>query len=385
MSVRSRFYDDSGGDRTYDSAALAQVLRGLVGDGVVAGIGNELAVGDSVPAAMSVRVDVGVAFARGYYLEVYSSAETLAIAAADPTNPRIDRVVVRRDLAARTGMLAVLTGTPAGSPAAPVLTQNEAGIWEIPLAQIAIAANATSLTNVNITDERGTRAPSRGLAAAHAGAHLPSGADALTTAGPAASAPGDAGTTGTAASLTRSDHKHAREAFGGSAVASAPGDTGTGGAAGTLSRSDHRHAREAFASPTIALGTTGAAGSAATLIRSDATIAAFDATVPSSVAVGDAAETGAVALAARRDHKHAMAAFGNVAAETTAGTSSSNGAAATLARSDHKHGTPAAPTLAGLGGAAAYDTPATTDGGKRVYVGSSSPTGMSEGDIWIKG
>jgi hypothetical protein len=55
----------------------------------------ELAVIDSASVAMSVRVDTGIAFARGYYLEVYSSAETLVITAADPTNQRINRVVVR--------------------------------------------------------------------------------------------------------------------------------------------------------------------------------------------------------------------------------------------------------------------------------------------------
>jgi len=59
----------------------------------------ELAVIDSASAAMSVRVDPGVAFARGYHLEVYSSAKTLVITAAAPTNQRINRVVVRCDLA----------------------------------------------------------------------------------------------------------------------------------------------------------------------------------------------------------------------------------------------------------------------------------------------
>lgn len=41
-------------------------------------------------------------------------------------------------------------------------------------------------------------------------------------------------------------------------------------------------------------------------------------------------------------------------------------------------------TAANVGAAAAYDTPATLDGGKRVYVGTAAPTGASEGDIWIQ-
>ncbi len=61
-----------------------------------------------------------------------------------------------------------------------------------------------------------------------------------------------------------------------------------------------------FATPAIALSTAAAAGAASTVIRSDSTIVAFDATVPSTQAFGDAAATGAAAVAARRDHKHAM-------------------------------------------------------------------------------
>lgn len=62
----------------------------------------------------------------------------------------------------------------------------------------------------------------------------------------------------------------------------------------------------AFATPAIVLGTAAAAGSAATVVRSDSTIAAFDATVPTTQALGDAAATGSVAKAARRDHLHGM-------------------------------------------------------------------------------
>jgi len=61
-----------------------------------------------------------------------------------------------------------------------------------------------------------------------------------------------------------------------------------------------------FATPAIVLGSAAAIGAASTVIRSDATIAAFDATNPSTQAFGDAAVVGSVAFAARRDHKHAM-------------------------------------------------------------------------------
>ena len=58
--------------------------------------------------------------------------------------------------------------------------------------------------------------------------------------------------------------------------------------------------------PSITLGTAAAAGSAATFVKTDATLLAFDATVPSTQAYGDSAATGSATVAARRDHKHAM-------------------------------------------------------------------------------
>jgi hypothetical protein len=138
-----------------------------------------MAVSEQSPAAMGVRVNTGKAFIQGYYLEVYASQEALSIAAADPTNARIDRVVARRDLGNRQAVLAVLTGTPSGSPVAPALTQNPTGVWEIPLAQVLVPAAAATIVNANITDERGARAQGTDIATIlkGTGAHAHTGID----------------------------------------------------------------------------------------------------------------------------------------------------------------------------------------------------------------
>ncbi len=65
-------------------------------------------------------------------------------------------------------------------------------------------------------------------------------------------------------------------------------------------------AATSFATPAIVLGTAAAAGAASTAVRTDATIIAFDATVPTTQAFGDSAATGSAAFAARRDHVHGM-------------------------------------------------------------------------------
>jgi hypothetical protein len=158
MSTRSAFFDSDAGDRVYSSGDLARVVGAIIGSGIVYGQGDEFAVAEANPPAMTVAVGLGRAFVLGYFFEVYGEPETLAIAAAHASQPRIDRVVIRRDLAARTAELAVLTGAPAASPAAPGLTQNEGGVYEIPVARIAVGAAVTSITNANITDERGDRA-----------------------------------------------------------------------------------------------------------------------------------------------------------------------------------------------------------------------------------
>jgi hypothetical protein len=86
---------------------------------------------------------------------------------------------------------------------------------------------------------------------------------------------------------------------------SAVGDAAAVGTAAKAARRDHLHGREAFATPAIVLGAAAAAGVGTTPIRSDGTIAAFDATAPTTSLPGDAAAVGTVAFATRRDHKHA--------------------------------------------------------------------------------
>jgi hypothetical protein len=68
-------------------------------------------------------------------------------------NPRIDRLVLRRDLAAGKVYPLILLGTPAASPAVPALTRVDGGVWDLPLHRWQLAgSSSTAITN--ITDER---------------------------------------------------------------------------------------------------------------------------------------------------------------------------------------------------------------------------------------
>ena len=111
---------------------------------------------------MQVKVKSGVAWVEGFYFKS-NAQETLAIAASDPSNPRIDRVIVQLDRVNNIVDLKVLTGTPAASPVAPTLTQTSM-IWEISLAQVLVGTGVTTIAAGNVTDERGYSYPGEATA-----------------------------------------------------------------------------------------------------------------------------------------------------------------------------------------------------------------------------
>ena len=71
-------------------------------------------------------------------------------------------------------------------------------------------------------------------------------------------------------------------------------------------------------------------------------------------------------------------------AATTYGLAKQDGVSSSAARADHHHGTVALPTPSQINVPAGYTTPATA-ASFRIYVGTSTPTGANEGDVWING
>lgn len=167
MSETSRFWNGSStGDASiapYDAntefAEWAERSFGATrnNSGVVTGTYSEsaqldpLQVTQNSPTGMSVLVNIGAALVDGttYYND---AALTVTVAANASGNPRIDTIVLRKSFAAQTVRAAILQGTPAASPVPPTLTQSAGVTWEIPLADIAVANGAVSITNANITN-----------------------------------------------------------------------------------------------------------------------------------------------------------------------------------------------------------------------------------------
>lgn len=103
-------------------------------------------------SGLQVKVKSGTAWIEGFYVSS-SAEEIVTLATADATNPRIDRIILRLDRSANSISITRLTGTPAGSPVAPTLTQNTS-VWEMSLAKVTVAATDTLIAAGDVTDER---------------------------------------------------------------------------------------------------------------------------------------------------------------------------------------------------------------------------------------
>lgn len=149
-----------------NASNIAEDLRRLMAvlatdaEGVVEPGGLEVTEKSGTPD-MSVDVAAGRAWIKGdedsfqgtYFVE-NESTTNLAISAADATNDRIDLVVAKVEDSDYSGAtdawsLAVVTGTPAASPSAPSAPDNS-----ITLAQVDVAALASSIVDADITDSR---------------------------------------------------------------------------------------------------------------------------------------------------------------------------------------------------------------------------------------
>ena len=137
----------------FDAADVAAYLAGLT-SGVFSGDEDF-----PVTAAGGLKVTVGAG--RGWvhpsrftgYSITKREADTLTMPLADPSLPRIDRIVMRYDAGARAASLQVLQGTASSTPTAPTISRTEL-IYDLCLAEITRPAAAASITTGQITDTR---------------------------------------------------------------------------------------------------------------------------------------------------------------------------------------------------------------------------------------
>lgn len=140
-------------DYDFDAADVAAYLAGLT-SGVFSSAEDF-----PVTAAGGLKVTVGAG--RGWvhpsrftgYSITKREADTLTMPLADPSLPRIDRIVMRYDAGARAASLQVLQGTASSTPTAPAISRTEL-IYDLCLAEITRPAGSTAVTTGQITDTR---------------------------------------------------------------------------------------------------------------------------------------------------------------------------------------------------------------------------------------
>jgi hypothetical protein len=137
----------------FDAADVAAYLAGLT-SGVFSGA-------EDFPVTAAGGLTVIVGAGRGWvhpsrftgYSITKREADTLTLPLADPSLPRIDRIVMRYDAGARAASLQVLQGTASSTPTAPAISRTEL-IYDLCLAEITRPAGSTSISTGQITDTR---------------------------------------------------------------------------------------------------------------------------------------------------------------------------------------------------------------------------------------
>ena len=138
------FWNSQGGDRLYDADSFEKWIKKFFTTGVFSG---DLEV--TAGAGMSVSMAPGYVNINGK-IKLFEDDTDFTLSMADGTNPRIDTVVIERNDDNREIAAKIVTGTPAAepTPTAPVRTTT---IYQLVVAQIYVAAGATSITDANIT------------------------------------------------------------------------------------------------------------------------------------------------------------------------------------------------------------------------------------------
>ena len=139
-------------DRLVNADNLRLMLSKIVGNGIYADTATNLQVVKPTGTDMIINISTGYGWNQGAFY-INDTIKSFTLAVADGVNPRIDRVVMRFKLSDRLVTAEILTGTPAGTPVAPVLTRNS-DVWELALADISISKGAICIYQNNITDQR---------------------------------------------------------------------------------------------------------------------------------------------------------------------------------------------------------------------------------------
>lgn len=148
------------------SARLTRNITAFIGTEGVIGATDLEVQERAAAAAMQVEVLAGRAVVDGddipnqrSYFAVSEEVVEVPVPAADPTNPRIDLIVLRvldsdAGVVGDEAQIELIQGTPAGAPTVPAVPDTA-----IALAEVEVGANVIVILDANITDRRAFSQP----------------------------------------------------------------------------------------------------------------------------------------------------------------------------------------------------------------------------------
>lgn len=145
MAVTYGFFNSVDGDRKYNAEQMSTYFDGLVSDGIYQSVGGKFYV--SAGAGLSVNVSTGRALIECHWLK-NDNVLTISLDSADVQNGRKDLIVIKLDYSARTMGVEYISGAES--------VKNTETVKYLTLAKITVPAGATSITQANIKDYRGS-------------------------------------------------------------------------------------------------------------------------------------------------------------------------------------------------------------------------------------
>lgn len=150
MAVRYGYFNSVDGDRKYNAEDMTMYFKGLVSDGIYQTIGNMFAV--TATSGLTVSIGTGRALVNMHWIEC-DAPFTITFDAASVSSDTYQLIVLRCNLADDVRSVGVFTKT--SSDGSISLTNNDT-ITELCIARVRIRANASSISQSDIRDYRGS-------------------------------------------------------------------------------------------------------------------------------------------------------------------------------------------------------------------------------------
>ena len=156
--ANSGFYDSVNQDRLYGAEDMNKPYHRLVSNGVFATQNgtpsNDLRVMAGSGLAVTVKAGAGIFGDKWFEL---AADVSVSLSSNNGILPRMDSIIAQVDTntETRAGSIVYREGTPASDPTPPALS-TDANVFEYRLANITVAAGASSISAANIEDTRGS-------------------------------------------------------------------------------------------------------------------------------------------------------------------------------------------------------------------------------------